>query len=81
MSASAIACTNPCFANLKVISLTNFFLINSNDSERTGALSDGLHWTIWHNSNGGWYMGNFKTQSMEDAITVLSKYLFQIFLC
>jgi len=43
----------------------------SNDNQRTGALSDGLHWTIWHNYD-GWYFANFKTQSMEDAFTLLS---------
>jgi hypothetical protein len=50
--------------------LKNFILTNSNDSQRTGALSDGLHWTIWHNYD-GWYLANFNTQSIEDAFTLL----------
>jgi len=43
------------------------------DNGRTGAISDGLHWAIWHNYNREWYIADFTTHSMEDSFTLLSQ--------
>jgi hypothetical protein len=57
----------------------NVILINSNDKERTGALSDGLHWAIWHNCELQWYIADFETHSKEDSFILLSNRLFFFF--
>ena len=64
-----------------VISFTSAVLINSNDKGRTGALSDGLHWAIWHNYDRQWYIADFTAHSMEDSFTLLSQSRFHLFLC
>ena len=42
------------------------------DGPRTGALTDGLQWWIWHNNNGNWFADVFTTESLDEALRVLS---------
>jgi hypothetical protein len=46
--------------------------MNRDDKSRTGALTDGLKWWIWHNYNGGWYFEQYNSGSMDDALQLLS---------
>lgn len=51
-------------------------LIHRDNKPRTGALTDGLKWSFWHNYNDGWYIYQFNSGSMDEALLVLSISLF-----
>ena len=46
---------------------SEIFLMNSDIRSRTGALSDGLQWNLWHIHNDGWYSYEQDTKDRYDA--------------
>jgi len=47
------------------------FLMYSDIVNRTGALSDGLQWSLWHLHNDGWYSYEQGTRDRCDAEKIL----------
>jgi hypothetical protein len=47
------------------------FLMNSDIVSRTGALSDGLQWNLWHIHNDGWYTYEQDTKDKYAAEKIL----------
>ena len=47
------------------------FLMNSDIVSRTGALSDGLQWNLWHIHNDGWYSYEQDTRDRNAAEKIL----------
>ena len=47
------------------------FADNSGDKSRTGALTDGLKWSIYHFFNGNWYLTDLCTKDEASSIRLL----------
>jgi hypothetical protein len=55
-----------------MVALPLKFFNRSGDSARTGVLTDGLKWSLWHYRDGLWYQTDFYSKNEAGAIRVLS---------